>query len=80
MGLPYGLKKPKTLHISGTMWVDVRGDLLDIYNPNQPYANALLAIENDKPRLRFNSSAGRAFRTEVQEHLDKLKTLLILGG
>lgn len=70
----------KTIHMSGTMWVDRRDGLLDIFNPNQPYANALLTIEDGKTRLRFNSSAGRMFRTEVQEHLDKLKTILILGG
>lgn len=30
--------------------------------------------------LTFSTDADRTFRTEVQEHLDKLKTLLILGG
>lgn len=32
------------------------------------------------PTLSFAIDADRVFRTEVQEHLDKLKTLLILGG
>lgn len=71
----------RKLHLlSGTLHVyhDERG--LDIYNPNQPYAQARMTREDGVPYLRVNSGAPRPFRVEVQKHLDKLKTLLILGG
>jgi hypothetical protein len=53
---------------------------LDIYNPNQPYAQARMTKVDGIPYLRINNGAPRPFRTEVQKHLDKLKTILILGG
>lgn len=71
----------RKLHLlSGTLHVYQDASGLDIYNPNQPYAQARMKREDGVPYLRINSGAPRPFRTEVQEHLDKLKTILILGG
>lgn len=68
--------------LTGTLWIEHRhiGPVLDLYNPNVPDAWAILEIVDGKPHLRYAENAPRAFRTEVQEHLDKLKTILILGG
>ncbi len=70
--------------LTGTLWIEHRktttAPTLDLYNPNVPNAWAILEIVGGKPHLRYAESAPRPFRTEVQEHLDKLKTLLILGG
>jgi hypothetical protein len=55
-------------------------NLIDIYDPNQPYAQANLRIKDGVPHLFINDGAPRPFRTEVQKHLDKLKTIVILGG
>lgn len=70
----------RTHYLTGMLhvWQDSQG--LDIYNPNAPYAQARMKIVDGKPTLIMNYGAPRHFRTEVQEHLDKLKTLLILGG
>lgn len=73
---PFG----RTHYITGMLhvWHDSQG--LDIYNPNAPYAQARMKIVDGKPKLIMNHGAPLHFRTEVQTHLDKLKTLLILGG
>lgn len=68
------------LRLMGTLHTYAYPSLIDIYDPNQPYAQAHLRIRDGKPHLYVNEGAPRHFRTEVQKHLDKLKTLLILGG
>jgi hypothetical protein len=70
----------KTIHLSGTMWVERTSHGLSIYHPNVPFAHASMFIENSAPRLVICKDAPRPFRIEVQKHLDKLKTILILGG
>lgn len=70
----------KTVYLSGTLWVDYHPSWLDLYNPNTPYATAnMRKTKAGDIKLFINEGAPRAFRTEVQEHLDKLKTILILG-
>ena len=73
---PFG----RTHYITGMLhvWHDSQG--LDIYNPNAPYAQARMKIVDGKPKLIMNYGAPTHFRTEVQQPLDKLKTLHILGG
>lgn len=75
-------KPTKTIYLSGTLWVDRRmlAPMLDIYSPNHPASWAILETIDGKPHLCYAESAPRDFKVEVQEHLDKLKTLLILGG
>jgi hypothetical protein len=70
----------KNIYLSGTLWAYRSRSGLDLYNPNQPYANAILRIKDGIPHLSVNDGAPRDFRIEVQDNLDKLKTLLILGG
>ena len=77
MGHPVKLRK---LHFFGMLHVYRDADGLDIYNPNAPNGQARMTIVNGATYLRINNGAPRHFRTEVQTHLDKLKTLLILGG
>ncbi len=73
---PFG----RTHYITGMLhvWHDSQG--LDIYNPNAPYAQARMKIVDGKAKLIMNHGAPLHFVTEVNNHLDKLKTLLILGG
>jgi len=68
--------------LTGSLWVERRetSPMLDIYNPNQPGAWAILETIDGKPHLRYAENAPRPFRIEVKKHLDKLKTILILGG
>ena len=78
MGLPE--KVPKTHLFSGNLHAVQYPERIDLYNPNVPYAQATLKRDGVGTCLRLNPSAPRHFRIEVQEHLVKLKTLLILGG
>lgn len=68
--------------LTGTLWIERREDAptLDIYNPNMSDAWAVMKSIDGVPYLSYAINAPRVFRTEVQEHLDKLKTILILGG
>lgn len=75
-------KPTKTIYLSDSLWVDRRmlQPVLDIYNPSQSESWAILRLVEGKTFLHYAENAPRRFKTEVQEHLDKLKTLLILGG
>ena len=64
----------------GRLHMYVYPKLIDIYDPNQPYAQANLRIKDGVPHLFVNDGAPRHFTIELQKHLDKLKTILILGG
>jgi hypothetical protein len=77
MGLPEKIPKQ---HLMGMLHVYHDADGLDIFNPNAPYAQARMTIVNGGTFLRVNDGAPRHFTIEVQKHLDKLKTILILGG
>lgn len=77
MGNP--LKDVRKPHLIGMMHVYHDQYGLDIFNPNAPYAQARMVVENGGTRLILNKGAPRHFTVEVQKHLDKLKTLLILG-
>ena len=73
-------KYPKRLLLSGMLHVIQHKDFLDIYNPNAPYAQAHMRIVDGKAKVIMNNGAPMHFRNEVQTQLDKLKTILILGG
>ncbi len=77
MGHPEKVRKP---HFFGMLHVYRDPDGLDIYNPNAPNGQARMTIVNGGTYLRINKDAPRHFTIELQTHLDKLKTLLILGG
>jgi hypothetical protein len=64
----------------GNLRMYVYPNLIDIYDPNHPYAQANLRIKDGVPHLFVNDGAPRHFTIELQKHLDKLKTILILGG
>jgi hypothetical protein len=78
MGNP--LRDTRKPHLMGMMHVYHDQQGLDIYNPNAPYAQARMKIVDGKAKLTMNHGAPMHFINEVQTHLDKLKTLLILGG
>ena len=71
---------PKRYLLSGMLHVTQYSDCLDIYNPNTPYAVAVMRIVDGKARLVMKHGAPHHFVVEVDKHLDKLKTILILGG
>ena len=68
------------LRIIGRLHVRVYPMLVDIYDPNQPYAQANLRVRDGVPNLFITNGAPQHFIREVNKHLDKLKTILILGG
>jgi hypothetical protein len=70
----------RNVYLSGTLWVHKYKGRLDIYNPNQPLANAFMRIKDGVPHLTYAVGAPNIFRSEVQDNLNKLKTILILGG
>lgn len=72
--------RPKQHLLSGMLHVTHYSDCLDIYNPNAPYAQAHMRIVDGKAKLIMNNGAPHHFVVEVNKHLDKLKTILILGG
>ena len=74
---PFGRRQ---YFITGKLWVWRDSQGLDIYNPNSPYAQARMKIVDGKAKLTMNHGAPMHFIDEVQTHLDKLKTILILGG
>lgn len=78
MGNP--LKEVRKPYLLDMSYVYRDADGLDIYNPNAPYAQARMKIVNGKAKLIMNHGAPLHFVVEVNKHLDKLKTLLILGG
>jgi hypothetical protein len=73
---PFG----RTHYMTGMLHVYRDSQGLDIFNPNAPYAQARMKIEGGEAKLIMNKGAPMHFINEVQQHLDKLKTLLILGG
>jgi uridylate kinase len=53
---------------------------LHVVNLNAPYAQARLRQVDNEVRVTINDGAPQHFIIEVNKHLDKLKTILILGG
>jgi len=53
---------------------------LHVVNLNAPCAQARLRQVDNEVRVTINDGAPRHFTIELQKHLDKLKTILILGG
>ena len=78
MGNP--LKEVRKPHLMGMLHVYHDQYGLDIFNPNAPCAQARMKIVDGKAKIIMNHGAPPHFINEVRTHLDKLKTLLILGG
>ncbi len=64
----------------GMLHFVVHPNLIDIYNPNAPYAQATLSKIDGGIKLFVRKGAPLHFRNEVDKYLDQLKTILILGG